>query len=318
MCSAPAGFFDSLAKTDENLYYPPGKGGSMSRRCTLIINPVSGGYSEARVKGITALLEKGGVQAEPMLTGSPEDAAAFAAKACRESDEPLIAACGGDGTVNGVINGLEPGKALLAVMPFGTANVLARELAITSPEEAASRIIRGVSRPLTIGVLDSAGVERRFLLMAGVGVDGSVVERVRISEKRRMGKLAYLLAALRELLHWESGRFEVTADGGRIDCHSLIVCNAARYGGGFVIAPNAGIFDPGLHAVCITGNTRAAYARVVLSIITGRIGNNEDITFLKGDRFSVSGTRAVQVDGDYCCNAPVRIRAMEGFARLIV
>jgi YegS/Rv2252/BmrU family lipid kinase len=284
----------------------------------MIINPVSGGYSEERVKRIMALLEKRGVQAEPMLTGCAEDASAFAEKACRESDEPLIAACGGDGTVNGVINGLKPGKATIAVLPLGTANVLARELAIKSTEEAASRIVRGVSRPLTIGIVEGAGVERRFLLMAGIGVDGSVVERVRIGEKKGLGKLAYFLAALRELVDWGRGRFEVTADGGNIDCHSLIVCNAARYGGGFIIAPNAGIFDPGLHAVCITGNTRAAYARVVLSIIAGKVRSCKEINLLMGNEFSVSGNKPVQVDGDVCCNAPVRIRAIEGFARLIV
>jgi len=284
----------------------------------MIINPVSGGYSEARLNRITALLERGGIKVEPMRTKCSDDAASFAARACRDSDEPLIAACGGDGTLNGVINGIEPGKAILAILPFGTANVLAKELAIRSLEDGASRIVRGVSKPITIGIVEGDGVDRRFILMAGIGVDGSVVERLRISEKQRMGKLAYLLAAVRELVDWKRGRIEVRDDGEKIDCHSLIVCNAARYGGGFVIAPNAEIFNPGLHAVCITGNTRSAYARVALSIIAGKVRSCKEITFLKANEFSVSGNRAVQVDGDYCCKAPVRIRSMEGFARLIV
>jgi diacylglycerol kinase family enzyme len=154
--------------------------------------------------------------------------------------------------------------------------------------------------------------------MAGIGLDGMIVENVRESEKRRMGKGAYLISAARQLANWDRRRFEVLADGGRIDCHSLIVCNAAHYGGGFVLAPDADIFAPGLQAVCITGNTRSAYLRFVLSVIAGRVRNSADITIVTAGEHLVSGNRAVQVDGDYCCNAPVRIRTMEGFARLIV
>ncbi|HTY21456.1 MAG TPA: diacylglycerol kinase family lipid kinase, partial [Geobacteraceae bacterium] len=61
----------------------------MSRECFLIINPVSGGYSETRLKSIKALLEVAGFSVVPMMTGSPDDAACFADKLCRERDEPF-------------------------------------------------------------------------------------------------------------------------------------------------------------------------------------------------------------------------------------
>jgi diacylglycerol kinase family enzyme len=120
------------------------------------------------------------------------------------------------------------------------------------------------------------------------------------------------------MLNWERERFEVVADGRRIVCHSLIVCNGARYGGGFILAPDADISAPGLLAVCITGNSRSAYLRLLLSVISGKVRNNPDLTFFKAGEFAVSGDRAVQVDGDYCCSGPLRITAEPGFARLIV
>jgi len=315
----PGFFYSRLAKTCKTLYHPVIQiGGAMSRVCFLIINPVSGGYSETRLKSIKALLEVAGFSVVPMMTGSPDDAACFADTLCRERDEPFIVACGGDGTVNGVINGLEPGRAVLAVLPLGTANVLARELAIRSAEDAVSRIIRGKTRALTIGVVEGAWGQRRFVLMAGIGLDGSIVENLRIGEKRILGKGAYLLAAARRLAKWERERFEVVADGRRISCHSVVACNGSRYGGSFVLAPNGDLFSPGLQAVCITGYSRATYVRLFMSILAGKVRDKDGIILLTANELLVSGSKPVQVDGDYCCRAPVRIRAMEGFARLIV
>jgi YegS/Rv2252/BmrU family lipid kinase len=290
----------------------------MSPHCTLIINPVSGGYSELKLRSVQTALEAGGKTCELLVTKSADDATLFTRRICREHEEPFVVAGGGDGTINGVLNGLEPGKAVLAVLPLGTANVLARELGICSTEDAVARIVRGITRPLTVGLLRAGSVERRFFLMAGIGVDGRIVENLREGEKRKLGKGAYLLSAARALLKWERERFEVVADGRRIDCHSLIVCNGARYGGSFILAPGADIFAPGFQAACITAETRGAYLRLALAVVSGRVRNNHDITFVAAGEISVSGEMAVQVDGDYCCRGPLKITAEPGFARLIV
>ncbi len=290
----------------------------MARVCTLIINPVAGGYSEDKLRKIVTALESGGLAPEVLLTKEAGEAIFLARRICREREEPFVVACGGDGTVNEVINGLEPGKATLAVLPMGTANVLARELKIVSREDAVARIVRGETRPLTIGLLEAGEVRRRFLLMAGIGLDGHIVQGVREREKRIMGKAAYLLSAARLLRNWERERLEVDADGRRIDCHSVVVCNVARYGGGFVMAPGADIFNPSLRVVCMLGDSRSANLRLAWAVISGRVSGNRDVVFIDADEVAVSGKKAVQVDGDYCCHAPVRISAFGGFAQLVV
>ena len=290
----------------------------MARICTLIINPVSGGYSELRLRKVTVALEAGGLAPEILLTKSDADATLFARRICQEREEPFLIAGGGDGTVNGVINGLVPERAMLAVLPLGTANVLAKELRIHSLEDAVSRIVRGVTRPLTIGLLEAGEVRRRFVLMAGIGLDGIIVQGVRESEKRVLGKGAYILSAARHLCNWEEERLEVMADGRRFDCHSVVACNAARYGGGFILAPDAGLFTPEFQVVCMTGYTRSAYLGLALSVISGRVGKSSYITPITARELLISGNKAVQVDGDYCCDAPVRITARGGFARLVV
>jgi YegS/Rv2252/BmrU family lipid kinase len=290
----------------------------MARICSLIINPVSGGYSEERLRQVAAALEAGGLAPELLLTKNADDAEQFSRRICQEREEPFIIAVGGDGTVNGVINGLAAKRSTLAVLPLGTANVLAKELGIVSLADAVARIVSGATRPLTVGLLEAGGVRRRFLLMAGIGVDGSIVRGVRLSEKRVVGKCAYLLSAARLLRHWERERLEVTAGGRRIECHSVVVCNAARYGGGFILAPGADLFTPEFQVACITAHTRSAYLRLALDVISGQVLENSDIVRFGAGELTVSGKKAVQADGDYCCDAPVRITAISGFARLVV
>jgi diacylglycerol kinase family enzyme len=68
----------------------------------------------------------------------------------------------------------------------------------------------------------------------------------------------------------------------------------------------------------MTGTSRSSYLRLFLDVIGGRTGENSDITILADREIIVKGDRAIQVDGDYFGRAPVRIRAVAGFVRLIV
>lgn len=290
----------------------------MSTRCSIIINPTSGSYSEKVIGRVAAVLREGGLDPVVLPTAGPDDAAAFAARICAREPSPLIVAAGGDGTVNGVINGLEPGRATLGVLPLGTSNVLARELGIGSADEAARRILRGETRPLTVGLLEGFGVRRRFFLMAGIGFDGLVVEGVRGGEKRRFGAAAYLFSALRTFADWETKRMAVTAGGEQRLCHSVVVCNAARYGGNHILAPGASLFGPEFGVVCLGGSRRRDYLRLALAVVAGRGARGSGVSLLRAAEVEIGGNKPVQVDGDFVCHGPVRISSLPGFARLVV
>ena len=290
----------------------------MPKIAHLVINPTAGGYFPKRLAAITAVMESCGFSAEVLPTEGPDDAGRFARRICAEEAEPFIIAGGGDGTVNGVVNGLTPGMATLAVIPLGTSNVLAREIGIVSIDDALRRIARGRAESMSVGVLEKGEFSRHFLLMAGIGFDGAVVEQVRLGEKRALKQGAYILSALRCLRSWTEEPFEVTVDGESIACHSVIVCNAAKYGGKFMLAPGADIFTPGFELVCITGCKRETYFRVSTRLLSGKGLEGKDIALLKGADITVSGERPVQLDGDYVCHAPVRLRAVRDFVRLIV
>ena len=285
----------------------------------LLINPLSGSYSRALHDEILSSLQGVGIFPACLTVTSPVDACRVCTDIEAASENPLVIIAGGDGTVNAVVNALTPGRATLAVLPAGTANVLALELGIGSVVEGISRIARGETKPLAVGLVEGeGGLSRRFLLMAGIGLDGDIVRGVREPEKRLFKKGAYLLSALRCLLTWRRGRFSLLADGSAVECHSVVICNGARYGGNRILMPGADISSAMLDLFCITAESRWSYLRIISSILAGRPSRAGDVTLLRAGQVEVGGDRAIQLDGDYLGQAPARVSTIAGFARIIV
>lgn len=289
----------------------------MSRTCTVIINRLSGTFSKKKADQVGSFLCSKGMDPRLYFIHDLDEATEISRKACRETSDPFIVVGGGDGTVNGVINGLAPGAATLAILPFGTSNVLTRELAIKSLEDALQRIARGVPRRTPAGLLVNEKCSRYFILMAGMGFDGAVVRGVSFREKRMLGKGAYVLSAFRQLAEMDREVFEVIADGVKYDCHSLIICNSSKYAGKFVLAPGADLFEPRFRAVCIESPGIRTYLRAAVSLLGGKGVRGPGIRTITAGEFTVSGRKPVQVDGDYLGDSPARISIIPDFVRLI-
>ena len=290
----------------------------IAKKCFLIVNPSSGGYSEPKIAGVMTILRQHGWSPDLLLTGSAADAPLLAGRICAEVAAPVIIAGGGDGTINGILNGLVPGQAILGILPLGTANVLAKELQIGSLEDAVQKIVREETRPLSVGLVEAQGRKKYFSLMAGIGIDGAVVKGMRLSEKKILGKGAYFLAALRQLAAWDLTRLEIRCDGQVLDCHSAIVCNGAKYGGEFILAPGADIFAPGFQVLCVRDGRRRSYLKLALTLLAGRAQRGEATELVHAREIEIYGRKAVQVDGDYYCEGPLAIFPIEGFVKIIV
>ena len=291
----------------------------MTEACVLIANKGAGSFSGQVLERVLDQLRAGGVATEPWLADDFAGISGLAARASRLPGGPLVVAAGGDGTINAVLNGLAGSGATCALMPLGTVNVLARELGIDSPEEAVRRIVAGSSRPFSAGLIRGNGRETRFFLMAGIGLDGHVVRGVTLPQKRRFGKWAYLLAAVRHAFSWDRGHVQVTTATGRFSCHTLFVCNTARYGGSFLLAPQASIFSPTLDLVAVRAATRGAYLRLVADLLRGRSPVAGDVFLtLQADRVRVEGMKPIQVDGDDWGDTPVEITVEREYGRIIV
>jgi diacylglycerol kinase (ATP) len=290
----------------------------MPKQIILITNPRSGSYSQARLNAVITALESQGTVCRVKEAETPEAAAECAKEACRIEREPFLVVAAGDGTINGVANGLDPGKATLGVIPFGTSNVLALELGIKSTAQAIDRIKAGIVRPISAGIIDKDSEKRVFLLMAGVGFDGYVVKGVRPVEKKRLGKGAFILSALRTLLSWERDIFDVESGGKTYRCHSVIICNASKYGGAIAMAPTANLFEPGFDVICIGDHSRNSYLRIACRLLMGKKIVSRTVSRIHSMELNIRGSKALQADGDFYFHAPVRIRTLPDFVKIIV
>jgi diacylglycerol kinase family enzyme len=155
---------------------------------SIIFNPVSGGGKSSRLRHLEearAILASSGVDTQLLPTSAPGHAGEIAARAIANGSQ-LIIGCGGDGTLNEIINGMPGSKVPLALLPAGTANILAKELRIPwNIPRAAALIARGIPTRIALGAITSGDSSlnpnvpndsrRYFLVVAGAGADGALV-----------------------------------------------------------------------------------------------------------------------------------------------
>ena len=219
-----------------------------------------------------------------------------------------IAVAGGDGTINEAINGLHSASPPLAIVPLGTANVLAAELDLkTDPIHIAHTIARARPSPIHLGIIN----ERKFVMMAGVGIDSHVVRGVSTNLKRITGKGAYVWQTLVELVRFPSPVYTVTIDGIPHEVGSVVFANGHYYGGKFVTVPEARLEDPVLHACLLTGRGRRNLIRYGLALAGNRLTRLSDVITIEFEQAVIDGPERepVHADGDIIGSLPATIRS---------
>ncbi|MDD2897386.1 MAG: diacylglycerol kinase family protein [Desulfuromonadaceae bacterium] len=284
----------------------------------LFVNPTSGHHSAQRLKFTMERLREHEITPDVLQVRTPADIYALCSSINSERKPCLVIVAGGDGTFNAVVNGLSPGTATLAILPFGTSNVLAKEIGITSLDDALSRIAKGTTRSLSVGVLELENRTLRFLLMAGIGFDGAVVRDVWPLAKRFLRQGAYALSALKNVFKWDPSLIKISTSKRNITCHTAIICNSSRYGGNFILSPESSPFSSGISAVCISDNIRSAYLRSALDLFRGRSETSQNLVREHSSAFEIHGRHPIQIDGDFVGYSPARISEYIDFAKMIV
>ena len=183
-------------------------------------------------------------------TTAPDTARELARDAVAGGEE-LIVVCGGDGTINEVINGITPGKATLGILPGGTANIFAKELGLPhDPVRAARELPNWVPRRIALGRAiwpngKGAKSESRFFLsLTGVGFDAHIVRMLSLDFKRDWGVIAYVWEAVRQALRYPFHSFVCRVDSRELQATFALVQRTERYAGWLHMAPGADIFEP--------------------------------------------------------------------------
>lgn len=244
-----------------------------------------------------AFAEKGWPKPRLAMT-TPDDGGIAVAKAAVESGANLVVACGGDGTVNAVVQALSGTDVVLGILPLGTGNLLAGQLGIpTGREDAIAGLLDGSDRRIDLGAVDG----RDFVGMAGLGLDAAMIADASERLKARVGWLAYVPSILRHLRD-RGERLTLRVDGGRVRhrrVKALIVGNHGRLHGGIDLMPQAAPDDGLLDVVVLEPYGRlSGWLEVLLRLLIRRDGPH--ITRYQAKQVEARVRRAVplELDGD--------------------
>lgn len=302
--------------------------GSASDRCRVIYNPSARGEKARRFR---AFLDRVEDHPDIRATTGAGSARALAREAVEEGVERVIAA-GGDGTVFEVLNGMaeaEGGwaRSALGVFPLGTANVLAHELGMPTGPEAAWQALRGARVTSMDGGWaeyrnDEGGVERAYFgIVAGAGLDARAVQQVRWESKRRWGKGAYILAALRAWIRFRD-RVRCTMAGGPFEGRVVLAGNGCRYAGNIPVFEQGALDSGRLHVQGVDGVTAGVLLRCLRAYLTGhwdlgRHGVSDRVIEL-GLEAAGEGRVPLQLDGEFVGWLPARLRVLPGAIRVLM
>ena len=294
-----------------------------NRKATIISNPKTGRYVSRRqtIQELASDLTSLGVDVELKLTAGPGDATRIAAKAANNGSTDVIVA-GGDGTINEAIQGMMGTHARLGILPRGTANVLARELGLPmNVDQAIAVAARGKSRRVHFGVAidETNNTRRHFALMAGIGLDASVVRRVDPRLKKRIGKGAFWLSGLSHLATWNPRPFTLEIDGETYNATFAAVGKGARYGGDLMITPRARLDEPEFEVCIIDTLSRIRYLQFLsYAMREGMPRDKQGVRFIKTTKVRAIGDAAVQVDGEIIGQLPMRFEISPHSLEMIV
>lgn len=276
----------------------------------VIFNPKSGSSDDDFKAAIEKALETRGVEYS-ILETTPEIGGDKLAQQAFDDGATHIFACGGDGTIMSVVNGLaramqdnhQTGEdetvPVLSIIPGGTANLLAAALDIPHDvEEAVAIAVAGENKVLDLGRCGA----HFFALGVGLGLTERLVSQASTKQKEVLGKAAYAIAMLREL-GAKPVTFTLIRDGKRSQRKrgvAIIVANAGEIGGKMKFAPDAKM-DDGFLDVCILHRFYLRdVLRLVFNMLLGRVRDDRAVSFYQAKRIEIRSNPPLdlQIDGE--------------------
>lgn len=254
------------------------------RKAILLYNPHSGPWRNRGFKQMQAVqrvLHDAGVEVSVSATRAGSEVLHQVRDAVAEGCDTVFA-CGGDGTIHGVLQGLVGTQATLGIIPLGTANALAHDLDIPfSPVRAAKAALEAEPCRIAVGKVefqDLSGIQRvrYFTVAAGVGLDAHLFYKLNMVVKGHLGMLAYYFKATHVWLTHGMARFDVElSKAGETQTVKQIVSELLavriRHFGGVLreVAPGASLDRNDLRLVLFRTKNRWKYLAYILRGLLG-------------------------------------------------
>ncbi len=280
----------------------------------LIVNPAAGKMrSKTALFTIVDTFCRGGYQVTTYITAARDEARRVAALWAQEHD--LVVCCGGDGTLNEVMDALVGHKITvpLGYIPAGSTNDFASSLKLSlQPQKAALAIVNGKESAIDVGVFNR---ERRFAYIASFGVFTAASYSAPQAAKNMWGHFAYILEGLKELSTIQSYPVRVMTDERAFENDYLFgaVCNSTSVAG--LVHLNQGVVDmsDGLFELILVRRPKsvADLSKILQSLNTGKFDGNDMFDFCKTSSvtFSSDSSMPWSLDGEYqagCQNVTIQ------------
>ncbi len=287
----------------------------MRPKIRVIYNPTAGKeVMKAKLHYVLDVLEQSGLEASTFATKGAGDATTAAEFAADEGFD-YVAACGGDGTVNEVVNGLarKSKRPVLGIIPAGTTNDLARALGIPLQiEEAAKTIAERHQIPFDLGQI---GSDRYFVNIAACGRLTEITYDVPSKMKTMLGYMAYYVKGLELLPRLRPIHLHVESENQHYDGKVMLclITNSRHVAGFHDVAPNAMVNDGLFDVILVKRTNLGELIRLVSAALRGEHLGDERVVYFQASELHLSSKEPVElnIDGEYGGRLPhsVQVRA---------
>jgi diacylglycerol kinase (ATP) len=286
----------------------------------VILNPAAGSADDRET--LRKALERLG-RYRLVTTEGPKDALTKTRKAIREGYR-RIAAAGGDGTLNEVVNGMRDAfdSALLGLLPLGTGNDFARSAGIPDDLDGAVEVLgSGSDQKVDLVHLSVRQRDSYFINASAGGFATLVDEQLTEESKDFWGGLAYYIAAAKALPRLTEYQFRIRLDSEpviTVSGYNLVVCNGRTIAGGLPIAPEAAIDDGRMDIVVVPALPLPQLTLLVSRLLRGEHLESEDIFYRKAARAEVFSNPAflLNTDGEAIGEVPALFQVLPGALRV--
>jgi diacylglycerol kinase (ATP) len=295
--------------------------GKKIRHVHIIINPASG-RTEPILSIINGAMNEAGILWDVSITKKKNDGIHLAKAAVRQGVD-VVVVYGGDGTVMEVTSGLIGSNIPLAILPGGSANVMAGELTIPKDlKEACKLICEGPAkfRTIDVGQFD----KRYFMVEMSLGFEAAIMKGTKRASKNKLGRFAYLFSAIAALKTVTRVRYDLTIDGQEDTVEGLtcIVANAGQVGLTDVsLDRHIDVSDGLLDVVVVRKANLGLLTLIIIALIKGEVPDKvELVKHWQGKDIKVlaSPPQKAQCDGEVLETVPSHVKVIPGAIRVLV
>jgi len=277
------------------------------------------------VRATAKQLKSAGWSVEQELVVTKGQLRSGAARAVKRGADAVIAV-GGDGAVLQVVQSLAGTQVALGIIPMGTGNLLAGNLGIPKGvDDAVKVLVDGGRRKIDLGRLTAGGKQTMFAVACGVGFDAEVMASTDPEEKEHLGKLAYVVSAIRRQGQVRDVRYEVTLDGVHhsMDATQVLVANFGGMGAGvktrLEVEPDDGLLDVlVIRASGPLGGLLAGWEALRQDEPGESPEGHVFRTRARKVRVSTAKRRLVETDGSVAGKTPIRVSVRPAALTVIV